>query len=68
MIEELKIIAEMMDGVTDGAVKIAVLYLGLKFIQTPIVAAVVGFFSYKIVSVVFNKEVKVVDVDKIQVD
>ena len=48
MIEELKVIAEMLKGMTDGALTGAILYLVLNFLKPVIINGIIGVTVFKV--------------------
>ncbi len=61
MIEELKIIAEMMNGITNGAVAIAVMYLILQYLKIPTIILAFGYAISKVI-----KHFKIENVEKVE--
>jgi hypothetical protein len=54
MVEELKIIAEMMKDVTDGAVYAVVIYMIISYLKSFTVWAVIGYVFIKSLKIVLE--------------
>ncbi len=63
MVEELKILAEILGNVTDGALIGAITCMVLNFLKTPILAGIVGVSVYKIVGLFTNKTINVIEIE-----
>lgn len=55
MVEELKIIADILKGVTDGALYGIVFYMVIDMIKTIAIPVIWAFSIYKIVDVITNR-------------
>jgi len=55
MVEELKIIAEMMKGITDGALYGVVFYMIMSYLKPVTIVALCGYFILKITNLSVKK-------------
>lgn len=65
MVEELKIIAEIMKDVTDGAFYTILMYMVFKYLTPVTITGLIGYFSVSLVKSIFPqpKDVKVIKVE-----
>lgn len=68
MIEELKILAEILKGVTDGALIGAITYMVLAFLKSPVVYTILGVTAYKVTKLIVNRPKDVLDKNSIEVE
>lgn len=55
MVEELKILADILKGVTDGALIGAVTYMILTFLKSPVIYAILGVTVFKVTKLIVNR-------------
>lgn len=56
MVDELKILAEILKGVTDGALIGAITYMVLNFLKTPLIVGIVGYVGVTITKLFVEKD------------
>lgn len=64
MVEELRIVADMLSGVTSDVVPVVIMYMVLKFLKAPLIAMIFGYVVIRVTGRMFNDEVTVNVVEK----
>jgi len=60
MIEELKIVAEMLKGVSDSAIYGLIAYLCFSYLKPVSITAIVAYATTKVTKIIFNRPNKVI--------